>query len=90
MNQDLVISLATDAIMLSLKVAGPILIVGLVIGFLISIFQAVTQIQEQTLTFIPKIIGLILVIVTAGPWMLSQILVYTTELYAGIPELIGK
>jgi flagellar biosynthesis protein FliQ len=89
-NQDVVISLATEAIMLALKVAGPMLIVGLVIGLAVSVFQAVTQIQEMTLTFIPKVIGLVLVVVVAGPWMLSQLLLYTTELYAGIPELVGR
>ncbi len=90
MNQDVVISLATDAIMLSLKVAGPMLLVGLVVGLAVSVFQAVTQIQEMTLTFIPKIIGLVVVMVLAGPWMLSQLLLYTTELYSGIPELVGR
>ena len=57
MNQDPVISLATQAMTLALKVAGPMLLVGLVIGLLVSVFQAVTQIQEQTLSFIPKILG---------------------------------
>ncbi len=90
MNQDVVISLATDAIMLSLKIGGPLLLVGLVLGLVVSVFQAVTQIQEMTLTFIPKIIGMIFVIVLAGPWMLSQLLLYTAELYSGIPELVGR
>ena len=90
MNQDVVISLATAAIMLSLKVAGPMLVVGLVIGLALSVFQAVTQIQEMTLTFIPKIVGLILVVVVAGPWMLSQLLLYTSELYSGISQLVGR
>jgi flagellar biosynthetic protein FliQ len=55
----------------------------------ISVFQAVTQIQEQTLSFIPKVIGLVVVIVVAGPWMLGQILTWTQELYGSIPNLVG-
>ncbi len=90
MNQDVVINLAMQAMQLALKVGGPILAVGLVIGLLISIFQAVTQIQEQTLSFIPKIIGLAVVIVVAGPWMLGQLITYTEELYSSIPRLVGS
>ena len=62
---------------------------ALVLGLAVSIVQAVTQIQEQTLSFIPKIIGLAVVIVVAGPWMLGQIVSYTAELYASIPSLVG-
>ena len=89
MNQDVVISLAMQAMQLVLKVGGPILIVGLVIGLAISVFQAVTQIQEQTLSFIPKVAGLALVIVVLGPWMLGQLLVYTEELWTSIPTMVG-
>ncbi len=90
MNQDVVINLAMQAMQLALKVGGPILAVGLVIGLVISIFQAVTQIQEQTLSFIPKIVGLAVVIVVAGPWMLGQLITYTEELYSSIPRLVGS
>jgi flagellar biosynthesis protein FliQ len=89
MNQDVVVNLAMQAMQLALKLGGPIMIVGLVIGLAISVFQAVTQIQEQTLAFIPKIIGLAVVIVVAGPWMLGQLLVYTEELWASIPTMVG-
>jgi len=89
MNQDVVVNLAMEAMQLALKVGGPILAVGLVIGLAISVFQAVTQIQEQTLSFIPKIIGLAMVIVVAGPWMLGQMLVYTEELWASFPTMVG-
>ena len=89
MNQDTVINLAMQAMQLALKVGGPILIVGLVIGLAISVFQAVTQIQEQTLSFIPKVIGLGVVIVVLGPWLLGQLLVYTQELWASIPTMVG-
>ena len=90
MNQDVAINLAMDAVSLSLKVGLPILGVGLIVGVVISVFQAVTQIQEMTLAFIPKILATVLVIVVAGPWMLSQVVTYTTELYTGIPGMVGR
>jgi flagellar biosynthetic protein FliQ len=89
MSQDQVISICVSAMELAMKIALPILLVGLVLGLLVSIFQAVTQIQEQTLSFIPKIIGLALVLLVMGPWMLGQILTWTSELYGQIPALVG-
>jgi flagellar biosynthesis protein FliQ len=74
---------------LAMKIALPMLLVGLIVGLLVSIFQAVTQIQEQTLSFIPKIAGLAVVLVVAGPWMLGQLLSWTEELYGQIPKLVG-
>jgi flagellar biosynthesis protein FliQ len=89
MNQDTVINLATQAMMLSLKIAGPILLLGLIIGLLVSIFQAVTSIQEQSLSFIPKIVGVAVLIVVLGPWMLGQLVSYAQSLYLSIPSLVG-
>jgi flagellar biosynthetic protein FliQ len=89
MNQDVVINLATAAMALAFKVALPLLGVALAVGLVVSIFQAVTQIQEQTLSFIPKVIGLVVVILVAGPWMLDQVVTYTQQLYERIPSLIG-
>ena len=89
MTQDTVINLATQAMTLGLEVAGPILVVGLVIGLAVSLFQAVTQIQEQSLSFIPKIVGLALLIVILGPWMLDRLVNYATNLYMSIPSLVG-
>jgi len=89
MNQDVAINLAMNAVSIAIKVGLPILLVGLVVGLVISIFQAVTQIQEMTLTFIPKILALGLVLAIAGPWMLGELLTYTEELYRGIPGLVG-
>jgi flagellar biosynthesis protein FliQ len=66
-----------------------LLLVGLVIGLVVSVFQAVTQIQEQTLSFIPKILALAGVLVIGGPWMLNQLLTYTTDLWLQIPNLVG-
>jgi flagellar biosynthesis protein FliQ len=90
MNQDTVVNLASQAMSLSLKVAGPILLVALVIGLLISVFQAVTQIQEQSLSLIPKIAGVAVVIVLLGPWMLGQLTSYTTALFTSIPSMVGQ
>jgi flagellar biosynthesis protein FliQ len=89
MNQDTVINLATQGMTLALKVAGPLLLAGLVIGLLVSIFQSVTQIQEQSLTFIPKIIGVAAIMVLLGPWMLGQLISYAQTLYLSIPQMVG-
>ena len=88
MNEDVVINVSMQAMQLAFKIALPLLLVGLAIGLVISIFQAVTQIQEQTLTFIPKIVGMGVVLVVAGPWMLDQVVSYTHQLYSEIPTLI--
>ena len=89
MTQDTVVSVAVSAMELALKVGAPIMLVGLVIGLGVSVFQAVTQIQEQTLSFIPKIVGMALLVVIAGPWMLGQLITWTQQLYAGIPGMVG-
>jgi flagellar biosynthetic protein FliQ len=89
MGADTVVELATQALELTLRVALPLLLVGLVVGVAVSVFQAVTQIQEQTLSFIPKILALAGVLIVAGPWMLNQLLSYTTDLWASIPQMIG-
>ena len=88
MNQDQVINISMQAMEVAFKVSMPLLLVGLVIGLVVSIFQAVTQIQEQTLSFIPKIVGMGLVLVVAGPWMLSEVVTYTQELYSSIPTMV--
>jgi flagellar biosynthetic protein FliQ len=89
MSEDQVVSICVSTMEVALKVAMPILLVGLIVGLLVSIFQAVTQIQEQTLSFIPKIAGLAVVLVVAGPWMLGQLMTWTEELYGQIPKLVG-
>jgi flagellar biosynthetic protein FliQ len=89
MNQDTVVTLAVQAMSLALKVSLPLLGVGLVVGVLISIIQAVTSIQEQTLSFIPKVLAMAIVLVVGGPWMLNQLLSYTSELWSSIPDMVG-
>jgi flagellar biosynthesis protein FliQ len=90
MTQDTVVSLIVDAMGVTIKVAAPMLIAGLVVGLLVSIFQAVTQIQEQTLSFIPKIVALVAVVAIAGPWMLGTIVSWTQDLWTAIPSYVGS
>ena len=87
MTRDQVVSLGVHALELTLKISLPLLLVGLVIGLVVSIFQAVTQIQEQSLSFIPKILAIAAVLIIAGPWMLDQMLVYAHDLYSGIANM---
>ena len=89
MDQDVVVNLSTTALTLAFKVAMPMLGVGLIVGLVVSIFQAVTQIQEQTLAFIPKVVALAAVLLLLEPWMLNQLLTYTADLWGGIPHLVG-
>ncbi len=89
MNQDTVVNLASQAMSVSLKVAGPLLLAALVVGLVVSIFQAVTQIQEQSLSLIPKIIGVAGVMIVLGPWMLGQLVSYTAALFTSIPSMVG-
>jgi flagellar biosynthetic protein FliQ len=89
MDQDVVVSLATQAMSLALKLSLPLLGVGLLVGVVISIIQAVTQIQEQTLAFIPKVLAMAAVLVIGGPWMLNQLLAYTSDLWTSIPNMVG-
>jgi len=81
MNQDTVVNLASQAMSVSLKVAGPLLATALIVGLVVSIFQAVTQIQEQSLSLIPKIIAVAGVMIVLGPWMLGQLVSYTAALF---------
>jgi len=80
MDQSKVLYMAKEAVGAVLLVGGPILGVSLLVGLLVSIFQAMTQIQEQTLTFIPKVVAVVAVLLVLGPWMLSVLTVYTTNL----------
>jgi flagellar biosynthesis protein FliQ len=89
-NQDTVTHLSVQAMELTLKVSAPFLLAGLVVGLVVSIIQAATQIQEQTLSFIPKIIATGAVVAIGGPWMLDQIVSYTQNLFASIPSLVGS
>ncbi|MCK4257452.1 MAG: flagellar biosynthesis protein FliQ [Halanaerobiales bacterium] len=89
MSQEMVISLGKEAMYVVLLVAGPLLGVGLLVGLLISIFQATTHIQEQTLVFIPKILAVFAALVFFGPWILQILVDYVTRLFTSIPTLLG-
>ncbi len=84
MTPDLVLSLARDSGMLILMLAGPLLGAGLVVGLAVSLFQAVTQLQEMTLAFIPKLVAELLVLALLGHWMLGALLAFTTTLLANL------
>jgi flagellar biosynthetic protein FliQ len=90
MDEGSVVDLTMRTLELSLKLALPLLMAGLIVGLIVSVFQAVTQIQEMTLSFIPKILAMVVVIIVAGPWMLSQLTSYTRELYGSIPARVGR
>ena len=89
MTPESVMTLGQKAMEVTLMVSAPLLLVALATGLLISIFQAATQINEMTLSFIPKLIGMAGTLVVAGPWMLKTIVGYTRELFESIPGLIG-
>ena len=82
-------TIGSRALEITLLLAAPLLIVALVTGLIIGAFQAATQINEQTLSFIPKLLALALTMVVAGPWMLKVLLSYTHELFTSIPNLIN-
>ena len=82
-------TIARHAMQITLMIAIPMLLVALIIGLIVSIFQAATQINEMTLSFIPKLIGVFLVMDLAGPWMLSILTDYFHELFASIPGMVG-
>lgn len=89
MNQDSVVSIVESMMEMAIKVALPILLVALVVGLVVSVLQAVTQIQEQTMAFVFKAAGLVVTVVVAGPWMLGQIVSWTSQLYGSIPQLVA-
>jgi flagellar biosynthetic protein FliQ len=88
-NQSTVTQLAVQAMTVALTISAPFLLAGLAIGLLVSIFQAATSIQEQTLSFIPKIVVTGIVLAVGGPWMMDQIVGYTQQLFQSIPTLVG-
>ena len=89
MTPETVMTIGQHALEMTLLLAAPLLLTTLVIGLLVGIFQAATQINEMTLSFIPKLIGMAAALVIAGPWMLNQLISYTRALITSIPDLIG-
>ncbi|MDQ0927522.1 flagellar biosynthetic protein FliQ [Bacillus atrophaeus] len=88
-SSEFVISMAEKAVYVTLLISGPLLAIALLVGLVVSIFQATTQIQEQTLAFIPKIVAVLLGLIFFGPWMLSTILSFTTELFSNLNRFAG-
>lgn len=88
MSSDLAVQIGRDALFLVMLVSAPMLGLGLLVGVLVSIFQATTQIQEQTLAFIPKIIAVFVAIVVFGPWMLSLLINYTYGIFSQLPNMV--
>ncbi|WP_024301863.1 flagellar biosynthesis protein FliQ [Pseudogulbenkiania sp. MAI-1] len=89
MSPELVINLVQNALYVLIIVAAPVLLVSLLVGLLISVLQAATQINEMTLTFIPKLLALFVTLVLAGPWMINTLVDYTVRLFQSIPNAIG-
>jgi flagellar biosynthetic protein FliQ len=89
MTPEAVMTIGRHALEVTVMLAMPLLLVVLAVGLLVGIFQAATQINEMTLSFIPKLIAMAATLLIAGPWMLSQLVSYTRELIQSIPSLIG-
>ncbi len=90
MTPEFVISITTKTLQMALIIAAPMLLFGLIAGLIISIFQAVTQIQEMTLTFIPKILAVVAALVIFFPWMLNTMTTFTINLFSNMHLYIGK
>lgn len=88
MSHQLVVDLARNAILLALMVAGPMLVVALGVGLVVSVVQAVTQIQEQTLAFVPKLVAVAATFLIALPWAIQLMVRYTTELFRSLPLFV--
>lgn len=88
MSEDIVISLGRDAIWTTVMLSAPLLISALVVGLIVSVIQAVTQINEATLTFIPKMLTIVVVMIVLAPWMTQMITSYTTELFTSLPNYV--
>ncbi len=88
MNQGSVIDIAREALWMTVIVSSPVLLIGLFVGLIVSIFQTVTSIQEQTLAFVPKILAIFVAIIIFGPWMLVQITEYIINLYSSINNFL--
>jgi len=89
MTPETVMTIGRQALELTLLVSAPLLLTALVIGLFVSIFQAATQINEMTLSFIPKLLGMFVVLIIAGPWMIELLLDYMQRLFTSIPWLVG-
>jgi flagellar biosynthetic protein FliQ len=85
-----VTGIATQTMLVGAKVAAPVLLTALLVGFMISLFQAATQIQEPTLSFVPKMIAVAIALLVTGNWVLSELVSFTNQLFESLPRLLGK
>lgn len=89
MTEDMVLQIGEDALFLIVSLAAPLLLSALFVGLMVGVLQAVTQIQEQTLSFIPKLMALVVALILMGPWLLQRWITFTQDLFMQIPSLIG-
>lgn len=89
MDAGSVIDIGTQALIVAAKLAAPVLVTALVVGFAVSVFQSITQIQETSLSFVPKVVAVSLALIICGQWMISDIVSFTLDLFHQIPQLVG-
>ncbi|MBX3099284.1 MAG: flagellar biosynthesis protein FliQ [Salinibacterium sp.] len=89
MNPAVVIDIGVQALTVAAKLGAPILVTALVVGFAVSVFQSITQIQEVTLSFVPKAVAVSVALVISGQWMIAEIVTFTQTLFERIPQLVG-
>lgn len=88
MTDSTILQIALETMMVALKLSAPILLTSLIIGFVVSTFQSMTQIQEFTLAFVPKLVGVGIVLLVSGNWMLHTMMDFTTDLFEGLPSML--
>jgi flagellar biosynthetic protein FliQ len=89
MSDTAIIEIALQTMLVALKLSAPILVTSLVIGFAVSLFQSITQIQEVTLSFVPKVIGVGIALLICGNWMMHTLVSFTQDLFTGLPAMLG-
>ena len=89
MSDTAIIDIALQTMLVALKLSAPILVTSLVIGFTVSLFQSLTQIQEVTLSFVPKLIGVGIALLICGNWMMHTLVAFTNDLFEGLPAMLG-
>lgn len=89
MSDTAIIEIALQTMLVALKLSAPILVTSLVIGFAVSLFQSITQIQEVTLSFVPKVVGVGIALLISGNWMMHTLVSFTQDLFAGLPTMLG-
>ena len=88
MTESFIMTIGRDAMLMVLTLGAPMLGISLLVGLIVSLFQAVTQINEMTLTFVPKLIGITLILLALGPWMLEQVVAFTTRMFDLLPYMV--